>query len=146
MSLRYEPVPDQPGWYSWAPEPDTGFHQTIAPVIVRRDGAGKGRCRMQVEDRHLILGGAMHGGAILTFIDLALFGGGYAAGADTRDSVTLDLATQFVSPAGPGLALDAEVELVRETGSLLFLRGTLVQEEGIVATFAGTLRKGRRKP
>ena len=47
-----------------------------------------------------------------------------------------------------GEPLDAVVELVRETGRLIFLRGLVVQGEGdshIVLSFAGTIRKASSK-
>ena len=39
----------------------------------------------------------------------------------------------------------ARVELLRETGRLLFLRGLVVQEAGTVASFSGTVRKSTGK-
>ncbi|MBU0823634.1 MAG: PaaI family thioesterase, partial [Alphaproteobacteria bacterium] len=62
-------------------------------------------------------------------------------------SVTLDLSTQFVGAGRVGEPLDAVVELVRETGRLIFLRGLVVQGEGdshIVLSFAGTIRKASK--
>jgi uncharacterized protein (TIGR00369 family) len=144
--IRYAPDPDHPGWYSWDIPQNGRFHESIGPLIVRGEGEGRGRCRMLVEDRHLNLGGAMHGGAVLTFIDMALYVAGYAAGADTAHAVTLDCAVQFVAPARAGAALDAEVELIRETGRLAFFRGLVVQGEAKVAAFNATLRKGRPTP
>ena len=88
------------------------------------------------------LGNVTHGGAILTFIDMAMFAGGHLAGADIAYSVTLDLSAQFLSPARLGEPLDATVELLRETRRLAFMRGLVLQGEGIVASWSGTLRKG----
>jgi acyl-coenzyme A thioesterase PaaI-like protein len=72
---------------------------------------------------------------------MALFAGGRVAGANTKRAVTLDCAVQFLSPGRPGLPLDCEVELLRETGRLAFFRGHVIQEGEIVASFTGTLRK-----
>jgi uncharacterized protein (TIGR00369 family) len=88
------------------------------------------------------LGNVVHGGAILTFVDMALFAGGKLAGIDITNSVTLDLSAQFLAPAELGRPLDASVELLRETKRLAFLRGLVEQEETIVAAWSGTLRKG----
>ena len=87
------------------------------------------------------LGDAVHGGAILTFIDMALFAGGHMAGMTDTDAVTLELSTQFIGAGRLGAPMDAEVELLRETGRLLFLRGLVVQGDHKVAAFAGTIRK-----
>jgi acyl-coenzyme A thioesterase PaaI-like protein len=88
----------------------------------------------------------VHGGAILTFIDMALFAGGRMAGADVNRAVTLDLSTRFLSPGRIGVPLDAEVELLRETGRLIFLDGRVTQDGELVASFTGALRKAARKP
>ena len=44
------------------------------------------------------------------------------------------------------MPLDAEVELLRETGRLIFLQGKVVQDGETVAAFSGALRKFSRKP
>ena len=98
------------------------------------------------EYRHSNLGGIVHGGAILTFIDTALFAGGRLAGiGDLSHSVTLDLNTQFIAPARLDVPLDAVVELLQETGRLAFLRGIVEQEGVIVAAWSGCLRRGRAR-
>lgn len=95
------------------------------------------------EFRHSNLGGVVHGGAILTFVDTALFAGGRLAGiSDISNAVTLDLQAQFIAPARLDVPLDAEVELLRETGRLAFLRGTVEQEGVTVAAWSACLRKG----
>jgi uncharacterized protein (TIGR00369 family) len=83
----------------------------------------------------------VHGGAILTFIDMAMFAGGYAAGADLGPSVTLDLSAQFLSPARLGVPLDCTVELLRESKRMAVMRGLVEQEGERVAAWSGTLRK-----
>jgi acyl-coenzyme A thioesterase PaaI-like protein len=61
-------------------------------------------------------------------------------------AVTLDLSTRFLSPGRIGVPLDAEVELLRETGRLIFLDGRVTQDGELVASFTGALRKASRKP
>jgi acyl-coenzyme A thioesterase PaaI-like protein len=79
---------------------------------------------------------------MLGFIDVALFGGARALGVlGSQRVVTLDLSTQFIGATRLGVPLEARVELLRETGHLIFLRGLVVQEEAIVASFTGTVRK-----
>jgi uncharacterized protein (TIGR00369 family) len=97
------------------------------------------------ETRHSNLGDMVHGGAILTFIDMAMFAGGYVAGADLGPSVTLDLSAQFLSPARLGVPLDASVELLRESKRMAVMRGLVEQEEIVVAAWSGTLRKLAKK-
>ena len=143
-AIRHEPDPDHPGWWTW----DIGegpyaerYNSTLGKLIVRADGPGRGLCRMFPEDRHLNLHDIVHGGAVATFVDLALFAGGALAGADVIGAVTLDMNIQYLGQARAGSPLEAEVELLRETGRLAFLRGRVVQSGEIVAAFSGALRK-----
>ena len=142
--IRHEPDPDHPGWWSWEIEEEDRFNATIGKLLVRGDGAGRARCRMFPTLRQSNLADVAHGGAILTFIDMAMFAGGHLAGADIAYSVTLDLSAQFLSPGRLGEPLDATVELLRETKRLAFLRGLVVQGDEIVASWSGTLRKGMK--
>ena len=104
---------------------------------------------MLPERKHSNLGDNVHGAVTLALVDIALFAASHQFGAlDAGHSVTLDLSTQFVGAGRVGEPLDAIVELVRETGRLIFLRGLVVQGAGddhIVLTFAGTIRKASRK-
>lgn len=142
--IGHAPDPDHPGWWTWDLPDDGHFHGTVGKLLVRADGPGRATCRMFPEERHCNLGGIVHGGAILTFIDMAMFAGGTLAGASVARGVTLDCSTRFLSPARPGAPLDAEVELLRETGRLVFLQGKVVQAGELVAAFTGALRKASK--
>ena len=61
--------------------------------------------------------------------------GGVAAQALTGEQAALLL----YPPTG------AEVELLKETGRLLFMRGIVMQGESRVAAFSGTIRKPTKK-
>jgi acyl-coenzyme A thioesterase PaaI-like protein len=145
-SIRHAPDPDHPGWWSWDIADDGKFHAVVGKLLVRPDGEGRAVCRMFPEERHSNLGDMVHGGALLTFIDMALFAGGRLAGANVIRAVTLDLSTRFLSRGRIGVPLDAEVELLRETKRLVFLAGKVVQEGELVASFSGALRKASREP
>jgi len=140
--IRHLPDREHPGWWTWEIEEEDRFNWSIGRLLVRADGEGKARCRMFPGVRQSNLGEVVHGGAILTFIDMAMFAGGHLAGADIMHSVTLDLSAQFLSPGRLGVPLDATVELLRETKRLAFMRGLVVQQEALVASWSGTLRKG----
>ncbi len=143
--IRHEPDPDHPGWWSWDLPDDTKFNSVIGKLLVRADGPGRAVCRMFPEGRHSNLGDMVHGGAILTFVDMAFFAGGRLAGADVVRAVTLDCSVRFLSRGRIGVPLDAEVELLRETKRLVFLAGRLVQEGELVASFSGALRKAGKE-
>jgi acyl-coenzyme A thioesterase PaaI-like protein len=60
-------------------------------------------------------------------------------------AVTLDLSVQFIGAGVIGEPMDAEVELLKETRRLLFMRGLIVQGENRIAAFSGTIRKPTKK-
>lgn len=141
------------GWVSWNLKDPSRFNAFIEPLSVRSeaptgDGRPRARVRMLPTRKHSNLGDNVHGAVSLALVDIALFAASHQFGSlEAGHSVTLDLSTQFVGAGRLGEPLDAVVELVRETGRLIFLRGLVVQGEGdrhIVLTFAGTIRKASK--
>jgi len=142
------------GWVSWNLKDSSRFNSFLEPLSVREepptpDGRPCARVRMLPERKHSNLGDNVHGAVTLALVDVALFAASHQFGSlDAGHSVTLDLSTQFVGAGRVGEPMDALVELVRETGRLIFLRGLVVQGEDdahIVLSFAGTIRKASRK-
>ena len=136
-------LPDQPGWRRWHFTDPTRFNQLIGPMAFRVDDR-LARVRWTPERHHSNLRDAVHGGALLGFIDIALFAASRGFGLTAAGTaVTLGLDTQFIGEGRIGEPLEARVELLRETGRLLFLRGLVVQgeDDAVVAAFSGTIRK-----
>ena len=146
-SFESEPDPGHPGWLTWQMCDDTRYNsQILGKMLVRAEGNGQARVRMFPEHRHSNMSGNLHGGTVLGFIDVALFGAARMFGiVDVGPAVTVDLSTQFISAGRIDIPLDAEIELLRETGRLLFLRGLIVQEEERIAAFSGTIRKATKR-
>ena len=71
--------PDHPGWYSWGDFPKGSFAAATGRLLFRPDGPGRGTCRMFPTERHQNMGGSLHGGAVMSFIDMALFEDRYPA-------------------------------------------------------------------
>jgi len=141
------PDPDNPGWLNWRMTDATRYNGTaLGKILIRSEGEGRARLRMFPEHRHSNLREAVHGGVTLGFIDVAMFGASRMFGSITAGTaVTLDLSVQFIGAGIIGEPLDAEVELLKETGRLLFLRGILLQGDERVAAFSGTIRKPTQK-
>src|SRR5690606_4932652 len=142
------------GWVSWNLRDPTRFNAYLEPLTVRAepptsDGRPRARVRMLPERKHSNLGDNVHGAVSLGLVDIALFAASHRCGCrGAGRSATLDLATQFVGAGRIGEPLDALVELVRETGRRIFLRGLVVQGEDdghIVLSFSGTIRKASPK-
>jgi len=141
-AFGFDPDPDNPGWHIWGPREDAHFNALYDPVRVQPEGPGRSRVRCVPQQLLTSVNGNVHGGALLGFIDISLFAGVHAMGHENAGrGLTLDLSTQFIGPARWNVALDAVVELSRETGRLMFLRGMVEQEGAPVASFLGTIRK-----
>ena len=133
--------PDHPGWHGWRLKDATRYNGFLGKILVRREGT-VARVRMFPERVHTNLQDAIHGGTTLGFIDVALFAASRMFGLiEAGTAVTLDLSNQFIGGGRIGEPLDAEVELLRETRRLIFMRGLVIQGENKVAAFAGTIRK-----
>jgi len=137
--------PDHPGWMTWALSDPTRFNSFLGPFLLKVEG-GVARVRMTPRHEHSNLQDNLHGGALLGFIDVALFAASRGFGLiEAGTAVTLDLSVQFIGAGKVDDAVEAQVELLRETGRLLFLRGLVVQGEATIASFSGTIRKPSRR-
>ena len=137
--------PDNPGWRHWNLKDQTLFNGAVmGRMITRVDDDGRARLRMFPERRHENLQGIVHGAVTLALIDISLFTTMHMIGSGNYGpSVTLELSTQFVGAGQPERPLDAVTEIVRETGSLVFVRGSVVQEDNVIAAFSGIVKKKR---
>ena len=139
-------IPDQPGWYTWDMADSTRFNaQVMGPMIVRQEGE-KCRLRMMPEHRHSNLQDMIHGAVTLSLIDISLFAGMHVLRqSEAGMAVTLELSTQFIGAGRMDRPLDSVVEVMRETGRLMFMRGEVMQEDHLVAAFSGLVRKASPK-
>jgi len=141
------PDPDNPGWLKWEMTDPSRYNGTVlGKRLARREADGQARLRMFPGHTHSNLRNAVHGGVITGFIDVAMFGASRMFGLiDAGTAVTLDLSVQFIGAGVVGEPLDAEVELLKETGRLLFMRGIVVQGDNRIAAFSGTIRKPTKR-
>jgi acyl-coenzyme A thioesterase 13 len=140
-----QPDPDHPSWYSWGDFPRGSFAAATGRLLFKPDGPGKGIARMLPTDAHMNMGGSIHGGAVMSFIDMALFAGGRCAGMAEGHYVTLDLHVHFIARGRVGVPLDAHVHLIRQTkGGHVFLSGTAEQDGEPCYSFTGTLKRINR--
>ena len=145
--FEHGPDPDNPGWRHWNLRDDTLFNGAVMGRLITRvedDKRGTPRAwlRMFPERRHQNLQGIVHGAVTLALIDISLFTTMHTLGSgNAGPSVTLELSTQFTGAGSPDKPLDAVTEIMRETGSFVFVRGTVEQETHVVASFSGIVKK-----
>ena len=138
-----EADPDHPGWLRWRMADEQGFNETVlGHQLVRLEEGGTCRHRIVPQRMHTNVAGNLHGAVLLAMMDVSMFSTLYlCCGVDAGRAVTLDMQSQFISPGDAARPLDALVEVLRETRRMAFMRGLLVQDEDLVASFLGTVRK-----
>jgi len=143
--MTTQPPPDLEGWEKWpADEP---FEDMAGPFFYKRMDQGVVSA-FKVEPKHLNGGGAIHGGMLMTFADYALFTIGMDALGEAS-GVTVALNGDFTA-AGPAEGLVfAAGEVVRETGSMVFVRGMLKSGDPLsgptLLSFSGIVKKLRKR-
>jgi len=127
----------------WHIADQTRYNATVlGKLIVRKENSDNCRVRMFPRHQHTNSDNNIHGAITLGLIDVSMFAAMYVLrGVGGESSVTIDLTTQFVGSGDPSRPLDAVVEVLRETRRLGFLRGLVKQEDDLVASFTGTVRK-----
>ncbi|MEQ7873391.1 PaaI family thioesterase [Sphingomonas sp. ASV193] len=139
------PDPEHDGWYSWGDFPRGSFAAATGRLLFRPAGEGSAEVRMDPTEAHQNMGGSIHGGAVMSFIDMSLFAGGRCAGMAEGHYVTLEMHTRFLKRGEIGTPLTAHVRLVRQTpGGIAFLSGFLEQGGEPCYDFTGTLKKVKR--
>ena len=149
-SRAFEPISEGPeaGWNRWLLTFNGTFLDAIGQARFRATGERTALVRIDTGPAQANLAQALHGGWLTAFADHALFLCVRALRpVEIGDAVTLDLSMQFLGAGRVGEEVEAEIELVHETGRMIFLRGIVRQgaaRERTVASFNGTLRKVQR--
>ena len=137
--------PDADGFYGWT-FPGEGFNAYLGRMLARQEGEQTARVRIPTGPSRSNVQNMVHGGFLLGFLDQAIFVGPVSMGRlPFAGAVTLGVSTQFIGGGKLDQPLDCLVEIVRETGRLMFLRGQMEQRDHLVLSFQATLSK-RPKP
>jgi uncharacterized protein (TIGR00369 family) len=126
------------GWTTWGAGADP-FETSIGPFCFRFVN-GAARCAFQPRREHLNGGGAIHGGALMSFADFSLFSIAHNALAGAK-AVTLTCNCEFLGAGELGDIVEAEGDMLRQTRSLVFVRGLVTQAARPLLAFSGTLKK-----
>ncbi len=133
------------GWISWSHEDFRGFLRLVGPSYARPAGDGRARVAIATKDGHGNISGALHGGLLAGFADHAYFAALAALGrSDQVGGVTTDLTMQYLAAGEVGPDLEADVEILRETGRMLFMRLLVIQEGEAICASTATIRKPAR--
>jgi acyl-coenzyme A thioesterase PaaI-like protein len=120
----------------WIDMEDHGFVGLVGPIQYQPCTGGTGWFRFRAGDKHRNRKDVVHGGMLMTSADRAL-GTTARQGDWTRRQATVQFGMHFTRPAIIGQMIEMKCRITRETRSLVFVEGTMVSPNGIVATANG---------
>ena len=104
----------------WRQVRGQGFSRLVGPIRFARAGDNLWHACLEIEERHLNVGGVCHGGALLTLADVAMGTASHEA-ADGRPCATIDLDAHFLAAVKGGQTALAVVHQARQARDLSFM-------------------------
>lgn len=125
---------------------DPGFDPAedhVGPFYYRETSDGY-ECAFVPDDNSCNVNGLVHGGILMTFADFALC---IAATDHYKDEScsTISFSADFVAAASRGVAITCTPKVTRQTGSMVFVTGSLVADASIVMTFSAVVKRLRNQ-
>jgi acyl-coenzyme A thioesterase PaaI-like protein len=131
-----------PGEGGWTEVEDEGFIAHVGPLHRR---AADGAYAFRAGQKHANLIGVVHGGMLMSFADRAL-GETAMRAADGANCVTIQLEMKFIDVGRLGDWIEIRPQVVKRTGSLVFLRGDVREGNRLLASADGVWKILRRRP
>ncbi len=122
-------------------DPEDPFEMHTGPFYSRMTESGGHHFALVAEEHHCNRQGILHGGLMMTMIDLALAATAKEVLADRYVTITLN--SEFVAAGNVGEIISATGELVRRTRSLAFVRGQVHVDDRVLLTASGVFKKLR---
>ncbi len=129
------------GWYTFEDEPFE--HELAGPFAYTKDEKGP-VCAFRAEHKHMNGAGVMHGGALMTFADFALFGIAQEHLTEDTYGLTVAFTSEFLDGPREGEYVEARGDVLRAGGSLIFVRGIVTSDGRPCLNFSGTIKKSRK--
>lgn len=133
-------------WAGWRTHPSLDPFEDLAGPFYHREDENGVVCGFRVAGKNLNGGGAMHGGSFMTFADFSLF---VIAKDALRGlhAVTATFNCELVGAAFEGQLVECRGEIVKNTRSMVFVRGTMTADGETIMVFSSALKKrGPRRP
>lgn len=124
----------------WERLPTRLFTAQIGEAFARFVDGRPEVCVLSAQGAANDYGVMLHGGALMTFADMA-FGLGASRAGGEGPIVTVELKLHFVASARPGAMLTCAPEVVRKTSSLVFVRGLILADGATVASADGIFKR-----
>ncbi len=122
-------------------DPELDPAETHVGPFLRRQGPDGLEIALLVGPNHCNEHGSLHGGVQMALADYTV---GATARFGTADrTVSLSFDAQFVDTAGEGDLVIGRAEVVRRTGSLVFVQGRLRCDDRPILAFNGVVKRLR---
>jgi acyl-coenzyme A thioesterase 13 len=111
----------------------------IGPFYYRRVGAGY-EFAFLAGPQHANANQTLHGGVLMTFADYSLCMVA-TQGYENESCVTVSFSSEFIAAAEVGQVVTCTAEVVRQTRSLVFMRGDIRVGEQILLNFSSVVKR-----
>jgi uncharacterized protein (TIGR00369 family) len=109
-------------------------------ILTETLGVGSARLSLPIELHLTNSIGTVHGGVILSLLDVALCTAARTLHPDSLGVITIDMSTSFIG-GGSGARLLAEARVLKDGRSMIFVEGEAKNEDGsLVAKAIATVR------
>jgi uncharacterized protein (TIGR00369 family) len=109
-------------------------------ILTETLGEGSARLSLPIEPHLTNSIGTVHGGVIMSLLDVALCTAARTLHPDSLGVITIDMSTSFIGGGG-GARLLAEARVLKDGRSMIFVEGEAKNEDGsLVAKAMATVR------
>jgi uncharacterized protein (TIGR00369 family) len=109
-------------------------------ILTETLGEGSARLSLPIEPHLTNSIGTVHGGVIMSLLDVALCTAARTLHPDSLGVITIDMSTSFIG-GGSGARLLAEARVLKNGRSMIFVEGEAKNEDGsLVAKAIATVR------
>jgi uncharacterized protein (TIGR00369 family) len=109
-------------------------------ILTETLGEGTARLSLPIEPHLTNSIGTVHGGVIMSLLDVALCTAARTLHPDSLGVITIDMSTSFIG-GGSGARLLAEARVLKNARSMIFVEGEAKNEDGsLVAKAIATVR------
>jgi len=141
MSETITPSADTPHRKGWVLQPHLETFSGHAGPFYFREKADTPGIGFYAKSHHANLNGVVHGGALLTLADMALWDVCRRQVDGPLRGATVTLNSEFISAGRVGTFIESTGDVIKATGSLLFARGLLTADGVVLLSFSGTLKR-----
>lgn len=113
----------------------------IGPFYFKQEGDSY-RYAFRADERHCNAFQGVHGGVLMVFADYCLCMEAtdhYAS----ENCVTVSFSCDFVAAGSIGDLIESSAEVIRKTGSMVFLRGTVFTADETILRYSGVVKRQR---